>query len=203
MKSSRKYKKIRDFRLPPRSRTAHFWAITRRVVIIQGSLTLEDGTDKFSPNVAKDLPLLAALIAQKSAILVRKYSRFIQRLSISDLSLACRCPKPHVILPTFPAPFFPSNILAPVRRWRRRGEGAAPYRRLQATIKPKHTSRIHNDHNRKISGLGNKGNRKYILNVQPLSGKQHTEMNADVCREMWRCSILLYSHATVISVRCV
>jgi len=60
----------------PEKRTALFWVITQRVVVIsyrrfgttyqshpqgsRGPLNPEDGTDKLSRNVGKKLPLLAA-----------------------------------------------------------------------------------------------------------------------------------------------
>jgi hypothetical protein len=46
---------MRDVRLPPRRymRIALFW-------VLLGYLTLEDGPDKLSRNIGKELPLLAA-----------------------------------------------------------------------------------------------------------------------------------------------
>jgi len=53
-------------------RTALFWVITQRVVVISylGFLTPEDGTDRLSRNFGKKLPLVAAYITQKCSVLI-------------------------------------------------------------------------------------------------------------------------------------
>jgi hypothetical protein len=62
-------------------RTVLFWAVTQRVVVIpyvfgqlgqgsKGFLTLEDGTDRLSRNISKELITTHCIIARKSAVLI-------------------------------------------------------------------------------------------------------------------------------------
>ena len=60
-------------------RTARFWVITQRVVVIQGFLNSENGTDRLSRNLGKEITTTRCVITQKSTVLTsRRKPEFTQ-----------------------------------------------------------------------------------------------------------------------------